>query len=460
MHKPGKSPGYRLHNMDRLISYIVRMVVWLSALAKPLSRLGLFRYEEWHKGQPLKVLLVGYNGARNTGADARVVALTQQLEQAFGADEAQLTVMTLSTDLVEGYFSRRVRLFRFSTLFFFSLLRAASRHHVAVLCEGSTLTRTFADALCVFFCEASGIMRRQRKPCIAYGSEVGKMDGWLARLSSDLCRDTYFIVRTEESLQNLKALGLKGHVGTDTAWTFQTPDGEAWAMQQLRQQGWDGTKPLMGVAVLNPFCWPVRPSLGRWLKAALTGDHSLQYDKMYFFSDSDERRRRFGHYLDEMARAVNHYQQAHDAFVVVLGMEQLDTEACRLFQQQVKSPHALFTSKTCDVFQMTGLLRQLSVLVTSRYHAAVLSMERAIPIVAVSMDARLSGVMREVELADTWLFRADDPSLGGHLIEALQQTDLHRQEIAGTIERHLTLYKEKVNGMTQFFTAWLKEYFS
>lgn len=69
---PGKSPGYRLHNMDRLISCIVRMVVWLSALAKPLSRLGLFRYEEWHKGQPLKVLLVGYNGARNTGADARV----------------------------------------------------------------------------------------------------------------------------------------------------------------------------------------------------------------------------------------------------------------------------------------------------------------------------------------------------------------------------------------------------
>ena len=92
MHKPGKSPGGRQYNMDRLISYVVRVVVWLSAFVKPLSRLGLFRYDEWHKGQPLKVLLVGYNGARNTGADARVVALTQQLEQAFGADQTQLTV--------------------------------------------------------------------------------------------------------------------------------------------------------------------------------------------------------------------------------------------------------------------------------------------------------------------------------------------------------------------------------
>jgi hypothetical protein len=51
-------------------------------------------------------------------------------------------------------------------------------------------------------------MRRQGKPCIAYGSEVGHLDGWLAKLSHDMCQDTYFIVRTEESLQNLKALGL------------------------------------------------------------------------------------------------------------------------------------------------------------------------------------------------------------------------------------------------------------
>ena len=62
------------------------MVVWLSGFAKPLSRLGLCRFETYTKGRPLKILLVGYNGARNTGADARVVALTQQLEQALGTD--------------------------------------------------------------------------------------------------------------------------------------------------------------------------------------------------------------------------------------------------------------------------------------------------------------------------------------------------------------------------------------
>ena len=72
--------------MDRLLSYIVRLMVWLSGSARLLARLHLCQYEEWQKGKPLKVLLVGYNGARNTGADARVVALVRQLDEMLGAD--------------------------------------------------------------------------------------------------------------------------------------------------------------------------------------------------------------------------------------------------------------------------------------------------------------------------------------------------------------------------------------
>lgn len=436
------------------------MVVWLSGFAKPLSRLGLCRFETYTKGRPLKILLVGYNGARNTGADARVVALTQQLEQALGTDQTELTVMTLDKDSVSGYFPKQVRLFHFTTVFIFSLLRACTHHHVAILCEGSTLTPTFAEALCVFFCEAAGIMRRQGKPCIAYGSEVGQLDGWLAKLSSDLCRDTYFMVRTEESLHNLQALGLKGHVGTDTAWTFDSRQSEAWARQRLTDAGWDGSQPLMGVAPLNPFCWPVRPSVFRWIKALITHDFSQQYDKLYFFSDSPERRQQFERYLQAMVNATNRYSREHNAFVVILGMEQLDAKVCEQFEQRIESGHAVFTSKTCDVFQMTGLLRQLSLLLTSRYHASVLSMEHACPIVAVSIDARLNGVMREVELASHYLHHATDADLENRIMISLNRIGAHEHDISDTIQRHLAIYKDKTTAMSQFFVTWLKEQFS
>ena len=408
----------------------------------------------------MKILLVGYNGARNTGADARVVALTQQLEKALGARKSELTVMTLDMENVDGYFSKSVRLLHFTTVFLFSLLKACSTHHVAILCEGSTLTPTFAEALCVFFCEAAGIMRRQRKPCIAYGSEVGKLSGWLAKLSSDMCSDTYFMVRTEESLNNLKKLGLKGHVGTDTAWTFQSSEGEQWAHQQLLQAGWDGKQPLMGVAPLNPYCWPVRPSLWRWLKAVVTRDFSQQYDKLYFFSDSHERRQQFERYLSAMAAATNQYAKAHGAFVVVLGMEQLDTRVCEQLEQRLNVHHVAYTSKTSNVFQMTGLLRQLNILLTSRYHASVLSMEQACPIVAVSIDARLNGVIREVGLADHYLHHVNDADLENRIMASLRLADEHQQAIKQQIERQLTVYKNKTMAMSQFFTTWLKEQLS
>ena len=57
--------------MNRLLSYIVRIIVWLSKFAKPLSRLGLYQYEEYTEGQPLKILLVGYNGTRHFPGDTQ-----------------------------------------------------------------------------------------------------------------------------------------------------------------------------------------------------------------------------------------------------------------------------------------------------------------------------------------------------------------------------------------------------
>ena len=181
---------------------------------------------------------------------------------------------------------------------------------------------------------------------------------------------------------------------------------------------------------------------------------------MYFFSDSEERREKFQRYLSEMAAAVNRYQQEHDAFVVILGMEKLDEEACLRFEHLVDGPHSVYHSKDHNVFQMTGLLRQLSMLVTSRYHAAVLSMKRAIPLVAISMDSRLDGVIGETELADHYLLRVDDADLGRRITASLRLADDNTQEIRETIRRHQAINEQKVSEMSQFFASWLKQHFS
>ena len=160
-----------------------------------------------------------------------------------------------------------------------------------------------------------------------------------------------------------------------------------------------------------------------------------------------------------MTAATNRYSKEHNAFVVILGMEKLDARVCELLEQKVVAPHAMFTSKTCDVFKMTGMLRQLNILLTSRYHASVLSMEHAIPIVAVSIDARLNGIMKEVELDKHYLHHATDENLEERIVASLQMASEHEQEIGDTIRQHLAMYKNKTKAMSQYFEKWLKEQF-
>ena len=60
---------------------------------------------------------MGYNGARNTGSDVRVAAIARQVKALFGADKVQLTVMTLNSKSMAGYFDEDVELLEFEALF-------------------------------------------------------------------------------------------------------------------------------------------------------------------------------------------------------------------------------------------------------------------------------------------------------------------------------------------------------
>ena len=75
----------------------------------------------------------------------------------------------------------------------------------------------------------------------------------------------------------------------------------------------------------------------------------------------------------------------------------------------------------CSADLMSGVLQRLSYLVTSRYHASVLSMRKGCPIVAVSMDERLDGIMKELSLDADYLYSIDDPQLGSHIAASLEK---------------------------------------
>lgn len=60
----------------------------LCALVYIISALSRFcsGQERWKPEDRLKILLVGYNGARNTGSDVRTAAIASQVKALFGPD--------------------------------------------------------------------------------------------------------------------------------------------------------------------------------------------------------------------------------------------------------------------------------------------------------------------------------------------------------------------------------------
>ena len=76
--------------MDRVVGILVRLLSACGACARVLPGID---YAQWRPGETLKILLAGYNGARNTGSDVRMAALVSQLRALFG-DTVELSLMS------------------------------------------------------------------------------------------------------------------------------------------------------------------------------------------------------------------------------------------------------------------------------------------------------------------------------------------------------------------------------
>ncbi len=110
--------------MDHILNWLIHAVVFLARFTERLARIGIGSFEAWKPGEKRKILLVGYNGARNTGADARVVGIAEQIQRLYGAENVSITVMTLDRSSMEGYFPPDVKMLEFSTFFPWALYKA------------------------------------------------------------------------------------------------------------------------------------------------------------------------------------------------------------------------------------------------------------------------------------------------------------------------------------------------
>ncbi|MGA9882181.1 MAG: polysaccharide pyruvyl transferase family protein [Candidatus Acidiferrales bacterium] len=382
--------------------------------------------EAWKPGQKLKLLFAGYNGTRNTGSDVRVEEITRQVRRILGAENVEFAVMSQDFKLTQGYFggAQQVHLPDVFPPFLHSEVR---KHHGVIACEGSMFKSKFASALTAMMIGALGIASAQNKLSVAYGGEAGAMDPLLQKMCRRYCRESLVITRNPESQDVLGKLGISTELGADTAWTFE-PLGPEFGRKALLDAGWDGSTPVLAVCAINPFWWPVKPSLGKWILHSVAGAYEESYYRtIYFHRSGQEVNTAYEKYLTAMADGVAQYRRDRSVFPVMIAMEKLDRDACARVATKLGGVPVLAADQF-NMYELVSILRACNRVLSSRFHAIVTSMPAGVPSAGVTMDERIRNLLRQ-RGHEHLLMTVDEQDLADRIVAALRALDAEAEEI-------------------------------
>lgn len=397
---------------------------------------------------PLRLLLAGYNGGGNTGADVRVAEMIRQIRAILGREHVRIGLIatgeTLPLELADEIKPELV------TDYLPDFLERTLRQYDGVIaCEGSMFKSNFSSSLAAFMGGSLGIASASQRLAVGYGAEAGRMEPEMAQFVTELGDGPLILCRNRESKTLLDGLGLRTRLGADTAWTYQALP-EVAVQQRLRLLGID-KRPLLVVCPVNPFWWPVKPDLVKAYELEQHGAHKdLHYAAMMFHADSDEIRRSYAAYLDAIAKAAMQWQQENNGSVLIIGMDRVDRRACAELASRFSSAPPVIYSGDVSPSTIVGMLRSADLLLSSRFHAIVTSMQAGVPAVGISMDERIANLLGESE-NDRRLLRADSPQLAEQILPALRYAQAEREVIGAAVQRFVAEQLRAMGEMGKHF---------
>lgn len=364
----------------------------------------------------MEVLLVGYNGANNTGAEARLVAVIEDVRAVLGPD-AIITIPALNMENLKRYVKEgpSTRIVHLPTIFWPTLWRLARRADLVMLVEGSTYIDTYTSGLLKAYLWATRCAKNARRKCVAYAVDAGEMSPKNRRYAiREANRTDLIITRTQGAADLLRRIGVKAPitVTADTAISFR-PEGGRYDTRE--DAWWSSRKGVAGLAMVDFHRLPI--VIKPW------GPRRDCYKWPFYYSTSAGRAAASERLVDGFVRQADRLVEVHGCNVALICMDQMDEDLARRVMGRVRRPEnvRMFSSREYNASEMTRVLRSLRLLVTSRYHAAVLAMEAGTPTVAVAHDARLRELFNDMGLREELFLDHDREDLFVQLEERVDR---------------------------------------
>ena len=351
-----------------------------------------------------RVLLVGYNGANNAGAEARVVAAIDDLRAVLGP-AALITVPTLNVENTRHYVrgDANVKLVHVPAMYFLAMRRLVREHDLIVIAEGSVYMDTWSSLFLWYFLWPTRLAHAYGKPCLAYAVDVGSASVANQRhIRREASKTDLIITRTRSAAETLRRWGVTAPVEITADLAVDFPLDPAGA--SLLGREWpDAGRGVVGLAMVDFPRFPV--VLRPW------GAGADRYSWPVYFAHSPERRRESAALADGYVALADRLVERHGRHVALVCMEELDEAIARRVQASVRHPELtrIVSARDHDASQMASLLRGLDLLVTARYHGSVLALGGLRPQIAFGHDLRLKSLYQELGLFEEYFVDAHDP---------------------------------------------------
>jgi len=358
--------------------------------------------------EKLRVTCLGYNGANNTGSEAKLLTTIADIKDVIGERLEELTVLTLNAEWQRRYLKDKhpdVRIVEVSPSAplkhpgstFRMLLKPSD---ILFLSEGSTFIDHFSSIFIWAFLGAANFSKRKGKKVVCYANDCGHLKPFNQKLLRKVLNKVDLIMlRNPDAKERFQEYGVTKPitVTADGAYTYPLPP-EEYRKGVFEKLELDPAKrPIIGLAPKEFFWWPIV------LKPF--GPKEDLYMYPFYHSWQPGGKESSQRYVEQSARHADWCVETYNADIAIISMEHMDYPPSKRIHETMKHKDRarLVPSDEFVVDDIMSVLASLKFLITTRYHATVLSSCSAVPMIAVSSDTRCEAVFRELDMMDLYI---------------------------------------------------------
>jgi len=329
-----------------------------------------------------RVLVIGYHGMGNVGAELRLKVIIEDIKKA--NPQADITIATFRyhpLNIIRGV--KYLYLHNVFTSVFETILRLHKFDYV-ICGEGIPFVDFCGPGFIDYFIPILEFAHKLGKKTACYSFDLDSLNKrHRRRVIRTLKKVDLLIPRTKETYGYLKKYGVKDnlHLGTDTSLLFKTDYNRT-------------CNDKIGFCLKDFYCYPI--------KFRLFGKRRNYYHYPYYYTYKNKGKLRYKKFVEQIAGMIDGFMEENKRLRVSLIVmeDQMDYKTSKDVYNLIKKRKRveLISRRNYSIKSIIDHISDLDCLVAARYHAVILGVRHRVPTFVLSTDERFDYFIKELGL--------------------------------------------------------------